>query len=248
MHAASSGHVAVCNLLVQHPYITAEDVRWAVREAAAAGQLDVLQLLITSCPDAASPDLRGCPLSEAAHYGQVQAMQLLLQHGADINGTPGTPWSEPYQMQWPLQSAVAQGHVAAVQWMLEQGADAGPALATAAEVGNLPVLRLLLDWGADISTWGGLAFRAALGECQTHAACLLLGAGPADYFMSAAPPHPNLELADISLRASNYVEKIDYQQASALWQAAVQRGHRWFAQLLEQEGVALPTSQVHPHT
>jgi hypothetical protein len=246
MRAAANGHVAVCHLLLQHPCITGQDVRWAVTEAAAAGHLDVLHLLITSRPDAASPDLFGSPMQEAASIGNFQAMQFLLQHGADINATPGTPWGEPYHIRTPLCAAVVQGHApATVEWMLEQGANAGPALATAARIGNLPVLRKLLDWGADINTWGGLAFRSALCECQTEAACLLLGAGPPDYFMSAAPPHPGMGLDDIDHLVSNYVHKGGHQHASTLLQTAVQHGHTEFAQMLQEQGVALPAGQRH---
>jgi hypothetical protein len=89
--AASNGHVATCQLLLQQPCITAQGVRWAVRDAAAAGQLDVMQLLMTSRPDAASPDLYGNPMCAAAERGNLEAMQLLLQHGADIDGGHGTP-------------------------------------------------------------------------------------------------------------------------------------------------------------
>jgi hypothetical protein len=129
--------------------------------------------------------------------------------------------------------------------MLEQGADAGPALPTAlptaAEVGNLPVLRLLLDWGADISTWGGWALLSALSECQTEAACLLLGAGPPDYFM---PAHPGIQMDNLDRWLDSYLREHGHQQASALLQAAVQHGHTGFAQMLKQRGVVLPAGQL----
>jgi hypothetical protein len=185
-------------------------------------------------------------MCDAALSGNVQAMQLLLQHGADINGTPGTPWSSPYRGYWPLQVAVAlKPAPATIQWMLEQGADAGQALAPAASAGNLPVLRLLLERGADISTWGGQAFRKSLANCQTEAACLLLGAGPPDYFMSAAPPHPEVVMDDLDHCVSTFLQQVDDHQASALLQAAVQHGHTGLTQMLQQRGVALPTGQLH---
>jgi hypothetical protein len=173
--AARSGHVALCKLLVQHTCITARGVRQAVCEAASAGQLDVLQLLLNSCPDAAKSDLVSNPMHHAASTGNVQAMQLLLQHGAGINSTrrlsaPRTPDDS----QWPLLSAVQKGQApATIQWMLEQGANAGPALASAAQSGNLPVLGLLLDWGPDMDTWGELAFvqRYINAKHKQHVCC-----------------------------------------------------------------------------
>jgi ankyrin repeat protein len=213
--------------------------------AVVEGHLDVLQLLITSCPDAASPELYGSPMHGAATTGNVQAMQILLQHGADINATPGTPWSDPYPSERPLHAAIAKRQApATIQWMLEQGADAGPALPAAAEAGNLPVLSLLLDWGADISTWGGRAFSTALFECQSQAACLLLRAGPPDYFMSAAHPHPGIKVNDINHCVNRFLQLANGDHhASALLQAAVQHGHTHFAQLLEQRGATLPTGR-----
>jgi hypothetical protein len=246
--SASHGHVATCKLLLHHPCNSAQDVRWAVVEAALVEQLDVLQLLITSRPDAASPHLRGCPAIEAAYYGNAQAMQLLLQHGADINGKPGTPWSDNrVSTDTPLAHAVYNNSVSFIKWMLEQGAHAGPALAAAVRAGNLPVFRLLLDWEPDISTWGGLAFRSALKECRMGIACLLLGAGPPGYFMSATPPHPGIEMDDIDYCLNRFLEMAYDDQAPAFLQAAVQHGHTEFAQMLQQRRVALPT-QLHVHS
>jgi hypothetical protein len=62
--------------------------------AISCGRLDVLQLLLTERPDASSPHLVEPPMLCAARSGSVKAMQLLVEHGADINGRRGTPWSE----------------------------------------------------------------------------------------------------------------------------------------------------------
>jgi ankyrin repeat protein len=177
----------------------------------------------------------------AAYHGPVQAMQLLLQHGADINSKPGTPWSNLHRasLDVPLAYAAYNNGVTTIQWMLEQGADAGLALVTASSVGNLPVL------GADINTWGGLALRLALPKWHLSTSCLLLGAGPPDYFMSAAPPHPGMEMEDINYCVSAFLQMADEHKALALLQAAVQHGHTVFAQMLQEQGVALPAGQLH---
>jgi hypothetical protein len=235
------GHVAVCNLLAQHPTITAQTVRTAVVTAAGRGQAKSLQLLITSRPDAASPHLHGSPMFAAAANGHVESMQILLQHGADINCKPGTPWSEMGEARksQPVQYAVMNGRDRATQWMLEQGADAGPALAAAAEYGNLFAARLLLSKGADtMLVWGGLALRSALRRGHDEMVHLLLSAGPPDGFMSKARPHPDIVVDSLDFCVCRFLGKHDCHTASALLQAAVQHGHTVFAQMLQEQGVA----------
>jgi ankyrin repeat protein len=181
---------------------------------------------------------------DAASNGQVQAMQLLLQHGAHINGNNGTPWKDKhYRVPLPpLERAVAHNQVTAIQWMLEQGADAGPALSTAAGAGNLPIVCLLLESGADVATWGGGAFSAAMkgqseGRDTLEVVLLLLASGPTDYFM----PKPDSPLApDHFLRhVKSFLHSLGQHKAATLLQAAVQHGHTEFAQMLLREGVAV---------
>jgi ankyrin repeat protein len=184
-------------------------------------------------------------MHEAAANGQIESMQLLLQHGADINGTPGTPWSDMCSAARspPIQCAVAAGHDETIQWILEQGADAGPGLKTAAETDNLSAARLLLDRGsATMLTWGGPAFRVALTAGHVAMAHLLLSAGPPNYFMSAAPPHPGVTLLDLGFCVSHFRERHDDHTMSELLRAAVQHGHTGFAQMLRQRGVVLPST------
>jgi hypothetical protein len=239
--AASNGHVAACDLLAQHPCITIQAVRSAVCKAAGKGRLDVLQMLMRSYPDAASPGLWGYPMTEAAVSGQVQAMQLLVQHGADIHGTTATPWTSHVMMSLPpLHHAAFYNHIPAVQWLLQRGADVRQ-LALATQLGNLSTVRLLQESGRDISTWGGIAFEAAIAGAikdrdNVEVLLQLLSLSPPDYFLPV--PHPdNVRSAQFVRVVNNYLEEIQHQQAVRLLQAAVQHGHTGFAQMLQREGV-----------
>jgi ankyrin repeat protein len=242
--AARNGHVAVCDLLAQHPCMSAQAVRSAVCKAAAKGEIEVMQLLMSKCPDAASQHLRGSPMYEAVTRGQIQAIQLLIQHGADIDGKDGTPWTLQNTVSLPPLGLAAYGdQIPAVQWMLQHGADAKP-LAQTTLWGNLSAVRLLQESGRDISTWGRVAFDAAILEATSkrdnvEVVLQLLSLSPPDYFLSV--PHPdNARRDQLVRRFKNYLEQIQHQKAVRLLQAAVRHGHTGFVQLLQQEGVAAP--------
>jgi hypothetical protein len=149
--AAGAGHVDVASVLLDHPSCTAQIVRDAVCEAACRGQLEVLQLLVSSRPDAGSPKLRGSPMGAAAMYGDVAAMEVLVQHGADVNGSKGSPWRSDEDSAPPLLEAVMRGQVAAVAWLLQQGINAdgrglGMALKLAAYRRDPTLVRMLLSY------------------------------------------------------------------------------------------------------
>jgi ankyrin repeat protein len=227
LDAASWGNAPVASLILQHPSITAQHVRSAVCTAAGQGHSQVLELLMDSCPEAANPQLNGAPMNKAAASGQRQAMQLLMQHGADINGKSGTPWSCAWSGQQhfeaPLHDAALTADAATVGWMLEHGADASAPLEAAASRGDLATVRLLLQGGADVSAQGRRAMRAALEWGHAEAAQLLLAAGTPDYFLdSIGVYHVILCLCRISP-----------DQASVLLQTAVQHGHVGFAKMLQ---------------
>jgi ankyrin repeat protein len=90
----------------------------------------------------------------ASRSGSIDAMNLLLDSGADVNlpGPTGDDWDAT-----PLQHAILQRQTAAVQLLLERGADpnrsAGPGsvapLFLAAGDTDPAILKLLLAHGAD---------------------------------------------------------------------------------------------------
>jgi beta-lactamase regulating signal transducer with metallopeptidase domain len=110
-----------------------------LREAAAAGDLDMLRGLI----DASA-------MMQAAARDDVALLEQLAAAGADLNHwTPGDGT--------PLIAAARRGKLAAAQWLLDNGADVnlaargdGNPLILAAANGHLDLVRLLLDRGANI--------------------------------------------------------------------------------------------------
>lgn len=122
-------------------------------EAAAVGNLARVRELIEKIHAQAnsfSPD--GFPVvALAAFLGQLEIVQYLAAHGADINAaaTNGSGYNA-------LTGAVTSGHAAVVQWLLEHGANANyrysagySPLLTAAANGRLDIAKLLLAHGAD---------------------------------------------------------------------------------------------------
>ena len=87
----------------------------------------------------------------AAGQGNVEVVQTLLSHGADVNKSDMFGWTA-------LFVAAEQGNVEVVQALLSHGAevnksdkDGWTALFLAAEQGNVEVVRALLSHGADVS-------------------------------------------------------------------------------------------------
>lgn len=86
------------------------------------------------------------PLQFACVKGNIEAVQLLLEHGADLDahGRVGAP----------LFLAAQRSNLTLTKLLLDHGADvtvkgSGAALHEAAVRRNLEMLELLLDWGAD---------------------------------------------------------------------------------------------------
>jgi hypothetical protein len=65
-----------------------------------------------------------------------------------------------------------------------------------AEAGATAVVAALL---------GSCALQSALRDYQTDAACLLVGEGPPDYFMSDAPPRPGIRMDDMKFCVSVFL-------------------------------------------
>lgn len=96
------------------------------------------------------------PLSMAAWEGQTDLIQLLLDHGADINFEGGGPWTNA------IAAAAAESQIDTLRYLLEKGADPnrgrgvfGPPLALATQRNQVESVRLLVDHGANLDSMGG---------------------------------------------------------------------------------------------
>ncbi|KAJ6572468.1 hypothetical protein DFH09DRAFT_1312757 [Mycena vulgaris] len=121
---------------------------------------------ISRCREVSGPQ-NGSTLYWAAKLGFLRIMQLLLEHGADVNTQGG--WYGT-----ALQVASAYGFVDLVRLLFQHGADVnaqggenGTALQVALEHGHLDLARLLLEHGADVNAQGGW-YGNALGVASMH--------------------------------------------------------------------------------
>jgi hypothetical protein len=163
----------------------------------------------------------------AAGSGQVAAMQMVVQHGADVHNTKGTPWSSPFVKEYsrlPVFAAADWGQLEAIRWLHEQGMtedEVGVALEAAAD--KAAITRYLLqDCGANVSIHGPVALGRAMKYRHLEVVCLLLQAGtPADG-------------ATILQAAQLCLMYLEPQQLDTLLQAGTQHGQTEFADMLQE--------------
>uniref|UniRef100_A0AAQ4QQX5 Ankyrin repeat and SOCS box protein 12 n=1 Tax=Gasterosteus aculeatus aculeatus TaxID=481459 RepID=A0AAQ4QQX5_GASAC len=134
------------------------------------------------------------PLRRAAALGHLRCLELLLEHGAEVD-------SLDVKAQTPLFTAVSGKHLDCVVALLKAGADPNGSqhnnctpLLTAAREGHVDLLRQLLRFGAEVDArpkvpeWasnatacrGPLYISAAYGHLDCFKVLLLHGANP-DY-------------------------------------------------------------------
>ena len=110
-------------------------------------------------------------LREASEHGCTAVVQLLIRRGANVHACGG----------WPLRQASVKGHADAVEALLEHGADihAGQdiALRDASAYGHAAVVQLLLEHGADVHARGDDALRQASGSGHADVVQLLIRHG-----------------------------------------------------------------------
>ena len=143
--------------------------------AASQGPEFLLDYLNVPGQDIMSDHLERALQYELAKDGSQNAIMALLAIGVDPDADPHSSWA-----QYPLVSAVENEDIDLVKILLEAGADANivpDILEKAATHSNPEFLRLLLDHGADIQTYGGRALWTAAGSENLEIARLLVASG-----------------------------------------------------------------------
>lgn len=164
----------------------------------------------------------------------VQIVQLLIDHGADVNITGGEDGT-------PLQVCAHNGCLSVAELLLEHGADVnmqggeyGNALQAACcskaipGATNMNMVRLLLDHGADISSKGGIygnALQAASfsrNDIEVVRMLLELGAdenaegGKYGTALQAACHHPKIEVVRMLLDSGANINTVGGEYGTAL--------------------------------
>jgi ankyrin repeat protein len=143
--AAEAGNIPVVSYLLNESDTVSWDISGALAAAAGEGKLDIMRVILTH--KVAPPvEERVAALSAAAAAGQLAAIKLLVELGADLR----LCWGSGYSSMGCLAHAITGRHWGVVGYLLQHGAPTGyaalmyaiqsPAAATAVE--------LLLDYGA----------------------------------------------------------------------------------------------------
>jgi ankyrin repeat protein len=157
LEAATHGRPDICSLFLSQKQFPPLFLHQALSAAAGAGHLAVVELLFRTEPAVSTPDMGADSiLCQAAKSGSLQLVQFLLANGADVNNTPGTPWSKQGQSELhaskcftPVVAAAVGGSPAVLQLLVDRGAALEScwheALSGAAGHGRLEATRLLLQ-------------------------------------------------------------------------------------------------------
>jgi ankyrin repeat protein len=157
--AVENNRADVAALLLQQPgeQVPASLARNVLCSAAEAGNIPMMQLLISSIPAVREPGTEGNPLSSAALGGHIPALQFLLQQGAHPQNMHGTPFSSPHAL-CPLQGASYRKQPYEVmRFLCDHGIRWGGwlnALVAASRKGDVQVVQLLLSTAPEGRWWG----------------------------------------------------------------------------------------------
>jgi ankyrin repeat protein len=187
----------------------------------------------------------GTPLHAASYGGHLDAVRLLLTHGAHVNTTN--------DRKTPLSSAYNGRHLDVMRLLLEHGAHVdvyysgnGLLLHGASLHGRVDVVHLLLQHNADVNAKGGIEdtpLHQASWSGQARVAQLLLehgaGVNALDKFQNTPLYHASTRnhLAVVRVLLGHGADvHIRESRNRTLFQVATSRGHVEIAQLLLEHG------------
>jgi ankyrin repeat protein len=235
--AAESGHLELTDFLLDRgARVRVIDGRGVVAAegVAANGDVALLRRIANAVESREEPRiLYGSALGQSSRAGQVPAVALLLELGADpdFSGSYGLIfYTDSEQMASaaplaPLTFAAEQAHWTVVDVLLEAGADPehSEVLQYAASWGNLTLVRRLLGDGVDIQTQG------RFGNALTALAHAPLG------------PRPDVEATAVFLIEQGIDPNVPFFGRRPInW--ALERGDVELAGLLEEHGASEGTT------
>jgi ankyrin repeat protein len=148
-----------------------------VFEAAQEGDASRLRDLLNAEPTLANTENNDglTPLGFAAHFGQIDAVKVLLECGADVNAISHSKVSF-IPSNTALHAAIAGNKSKEViEMLIKNGTDVNAVdsnehtpIQAAAFEGNLEIARLLIENGADLSRKTGLGSPLSIAERHGH--------------------------------------------------------------------------------
>jgi ankyrin repeat protein len=123
---------------------------WSLCAAATLGSLEMVRCLVQELgadinKATHTSDEEGMtPLTAAAHNGNLDMVQCLLDLGADVD-------KKDEAGDTALHNAAANGELAIVQCLVDVGADVSEGFLTAANIEDFAIVRYLAEHGADVN-------------------------------------------------------------------------------------------------
>jgi ankyrin repeat protein len=156
VNAIRSGNAEIIQHFLDHganAIVPTSDSQYTPLEAAArTGRTDVVRLLLQAGAGLNVAELNhgSSALCLAAKYGELELVQLLVDAGADASGSMRPYLMEGYRITRspPLYHAAKRADVAMVKYLISCAADIS-VLGAAVSNGDMPMLHLLLSYGAN---------------------------------------------------------------------------------------------------
>lgn len=165
MFAAERGFLPIVKLLVEHgaDVTIPNKFGYTALHASTNGKhLEIVKYLLANGADVGAKDDRGrTPLFFASESNSLALVRLHLEHGSDLDARDHNLWT-------PLYAAVNRGSLKVAEYLIEQGAQvtsetaegSRSPLLSASFAGNVDMVKLLLEAGADVN--------ARIGSSHSH--------------------------------------------------------------------------------